>query len=167
MPSESEIQMNSNYKNLLSLFAEYRVRYLVVGGFAVMRYTEPRYTKDLDVWVDAAPENARKVYEALVAFGAPLRGYTPADFSETYSAFQIGVAPVRIDVLTSVAGVSFSRAWENRTSSRIDGTTVHFLSKEDLIKSKRAAGRKQDLIDLDNLTPKEPQPPRKRRQPRK
>jgi hypothetical protein len=143
--------MNSNFKELLSLFGKRRVRYLVVGAFAVMRYTEPRYTKDLDIWVDPAPENAKRVYAALAEFGAPLKGYEPADFADPYYWFQIGMEPVRIDILSHVDGVRFSSAWKKRTTTRIDKQAIHFISKQDLIKTKKAAGRPQDLIDIANL----------------
>jgi hypothetical protein len=147
----SELLMNDEYKELLSLFAKHRVRYLVIGAYAVMRYTEPRYTKDIDLWVEASPENAKRVFRALTDFGAPLKGLTYKDFSRPYGGFQIGVEPVRIDILAHVDGVRFSSAWGKRTTTRVEGQSIHFISKEDLIKSKKAAGRRQDLIDLDNL----------------
>jgi hypothetical protein len=143
--------VNSNFRELLSVFNRYRVRYLVVGAYAVMRYTEPRYTKDLDLWVDTKPANAQRVYKALVEFGVPLLGYSPEDFTERYSVFQIGVEPQRIDVLGNISGVRFSSAWEKRRTSRVEGLTIHFIALADLIKNKEAAGRPQDLIDLANL----------------
>jgi hypothetical protein len=150
----SEPQMHAEYKEMLSLFAKHRVRYLVVGAYAVMRYTEPRYTKDLDPWVDAAPNNAQRVFRALVEFGAPLKGFQPSDFTTPHAVFQIGMTPIRIDVMLHVEGVKFSTAWRNRKTTRIGRQTVHFISKADLIKCKRKAGRPQDLIDVDHLTGK-------------
>ena len=85
-----------DYKDILAVFAKHRVRYLVIGGYAVVYYTEPRYTKDFDLWIDRSPENARRVYQALVEYGAPVSKITPDDFSGGYGVFQIGVAPVRI-----------------------------------------------------------------------
>lgn len=116
-----------------------------------MRYTEPRYTKDIDLWVDPEPTNAGRVYRALAAFGAPLTEFSPKDFADRYSVFQIGVEPVRIDVITSLAGISFAAAWRHRTSANVEGQRVNFISRSDLIRSKRKAGRRQDLIDLDGL----------------
>ncbi|MBV9744131.1 MAG: hypothetical protein JO099_10230 [Acidobacteriia bacterium] len=147
----SELRMNGEYRELLSLFAKYRVRYLVVGAYAVMRYTEPRYTKDLDVWVDSGPGNAKRVFRAVAEFGAPLKGYGPELFLDRYGVFQIGVSPIRIDILSSIRGVRFSSAWEKRATTRIEGQAIHFISKQHLIKAKKAAGRLMDLIDIENL----------------
>jgi hypothetical protein len=147
-----EVPLSDDYREMLALFARHRVRYLVIGAFAVMRYTEPRYTKDIDLWVEASPENAKRVFRALADFGAPLQGLSYKDFTGRYGGYQIGVEPIRIDILAHVDGVRFSSAWAKRTTTRIEGQAIHFISKQDLIKSKKAAGRRQDLIDLDNLT---------------
>ena len=133
------------------LFAKHRVRYLVVGAYAVMHYTEPRYTKDIDLWIDPSTHNARRAYRALVEYGAPLRGYTPADFTARESVFQIGVDPVRIDVLMSLPGVMFDTAWRNRTSAKVGDVRVQFISKRDLIRAKKAAGRNRDVDDIEGL----------------
>ena len=102
---------NSNFRDLLKLFGEFGVRYLIAGGYAVMRYTEPRYTKDLDVWIEASLDNAERVYRALAAFGAPLQGITRSDFETEGPFYQMGRPPVRVDILTSIDGVDFSGAW--------------------------------------------------------
>ena len=146
--------MNKNYRELLSLFARRRVRYLVVGAYAVIHYTEPRYTKDIDIWIDRRPKNAERAYGALAEYGAPLRGYTPDDFTEQYAVFQIGVEPVRIDVLMSLAGIGFETAWKNRHTSIVNGVRMHYISKLHLIRAKRAAGRRRDLDDIDSLEEK-------------
>jgi hypothetical protein len=112
----------------------------VVGGQAVIWYTEPRYTKDLDVWIDRTPANARKVHGALVEFGAPI-GRLPADsFTEPGMVFQIGVR-VRMDVLTDIKGVRFGTAWKNRRTVQVAGVRIQLISKRDLVRSKKAAGR--------------------------
>lgn len=143
-----------DYRELLHAFAEQRVQYLIVGGYAVMKYTEPRYTKDLDVWVSNSPTNARRIFAALARFGAPLYrdGVTPSTFRETHIVYQIGMAPVRIDVSTHVDGLTFRTAWKNRVKGNIFGADVHFLSRGDLIRNKRAAGRRADIGDLERLT---------------
>jgi hypothetical protein len=146
-----DLQVNRNFKDLLLLFNRYHVRYLVVGAYAVMSYTEPRNTKDLDVWVDIALDNAKRVYQALAEFGAPLKRYTPEDFAKRYSVFQMGVPPQRIDILGNISAVRFSTAWEKRKTRRPGGMTVHFIALDDLMKNKKAVGRAQDLIDLENL----------------
>jgi len=124
---------------------------LVVGGYAVIKYAEPRYTKDIDLWVKADKDNAAAVYKALRTFGAPLTGLTEDDFSHEGYFYQMGVAPVRVDLLMSIPGLEFEQAWDRRVMVDFDGIMVPFISKQDLIKSKKASGRPQDLIDAQLL----------------
>ncbi len=138
------------FKELLSTFNEHGVRYLIVGGFAVMVYSEPRYTKDLDIWVEASPENAARVFAALRDFGAPLEGLTEEAFAEP-GFYQMGRPPSRIDVMMSLDGIEFGTAWENRKSDNFRGVPVNYLGKEDLIRNKEQAGRYQDLADIENI----------------
>jgi predicted nucleotidyltransferase len=139
-----------DFKELLRGFNEKKAEYLIVGGYAVMKYTEPRYTKDLDVWIRSSPENAAKVYEALAEFGAPLEkdGLLAEDFTSENMTYQIGVAPVRIDILTQISGIQFFEAWQNRVASTFFGVPVYFISLRDLITNKKAAGRSSDLEQL-------------------
>jgi len=141
---------NPHYKELLQVLNEFEVDYLIVGGFAVMKYGEPRYTKDLDVWVHNSPQNSVRVVEALKKFGAPLEhdGITAETFSAKQVVYQIGVAPVRIDILTEITGVEFSDAWKKRVASTFFGVPVHFISLDDLVTNKQALGRSSDLKDL-------------------
>jgi hypothetical protein len=150
---------NPHYKELLQLLNEFQVEYLIVGGFAVMKYGEPRYTKDLDVWVHNSAENSRRVVEALKKFGAPLDhdGITEGTFAGQQVVYQIGIAPVRIDVLTEITGVDFSHAWVRRVASTFFGVPVHFISFDDLVINKRALGRDRDVQDLEPK-PKPPKP---------
>lgn len=143
--------MNSDFKDRLNIFNAHNVRYMVVGGYAVMKYTEPRYTKDLDIWVEASPENARAVFAALRAFGAPLSEMSAADFESEGAIYQMGRPPARVDVLTSVTGVRFADAWSNRVAADFDGASAHLISREDLLANKRALGRLQDQMDAENL----------------
>ena len=140
-----------DFKELLSLFKSYDVRYLIVGGYAVMRYAEPRFTKDLDVLIAVDESNARAVYTALAEFGAPLHDLSPKDFAQEGYFYQMGSPPLRVDVLMSIPGVDFAEAWGNRETITVAGTDMHFISKVDLIEAKRAAGRPRDLLDLENL----------------
>jgi len=140
-----------DFKELLSLFTAHKVRYLVVGGYAVMKYSEPRFTKDLDLWIAVDRSNAAAVFAALKEFGAPLAGLSEADFQEPGYVYQMGRAPLRVDILMSVEGVDFDQAWRKRVEVGIDGTSIPFIAKDDLIVAKRVAGRPQDLIDLQNL----------------
>jgi hypothetical protein len=135
----------------LKLFAAAEVRYLIVGGYAVMKYTEPRFTKDLDLLISTEPKNAAAVYRSLKAFGAPLTGLTEADFTAAGFFYQMGRPPLRIDVLMDVPGVDFEQAWTRRETVALGGVPMHFISKDDLICAKEAAGRPQDLLDLANL----------------
>lgn len=138
-------------KELLNLFRKYNVKYLVVGGYAVMRYTEPRFTKDLDLLISVEIKNATAVYNALKEFGAPLSGLTVKDFSQEGYFYQMGRPPMRVDIMMSIPGVKFDDAWSQHERLTIDGIEMNFISKEDLIASKKASGRSQDLIDVETL----------------
>jgi hypothetical protein len=142
---------NSNFNDLLSIFAAHNVRYLIVGGYALMLYCEPRFTKDLDIWVEPGESNAKAVFAALREFGAPLSGMTPADFAAVGTFYQIGVAPIRIDILMSIDGVEFEPAWAAREQRPFGGQLTNFISRADLIRNKRASGRLQDLADVERL----------------
>ena len=143
--------MNSDFSDLLRLLAEHQVRFLVVGGYAVIRYTEPRYTKDLDLWIEPTAENAERCFRALAAFGASLAGLGPLDFTQQGYIYQMGVPPTRVDVLMSLQSLSFAEAYDRRVAIELDGLTIPILSKDDLIASKLAAGRPQDLLDVESL----------------
>jgi len=143
--------VNSDFKELLNIFNENHVRYLVIGGYAVLRYTEPRYTKDIDLWIGVDASNASAVFRSLRQFGAPLAGITEKDFSDDSLYYQMGNPPSRIDILMSIPGVDFEEAWSRREIAEFDGITAVFIAKDDLIRSKIASGRPQDLIDADAL----------------
>jgi len=146
--------VNSDFSDLLKLFNDNRVKYLVIGGYAVIQYAEPRFTKDLDLWISTEPANAAAVYKALKEFGAPLADMTEADFAEEGYFYQMGVPPMRVDILMGVPGGNFEHAWKNRNEVDFDGLNVPFISRQDLIKVKKAAGRPQDLIDAKSLSRK-------------
>jgi ribosomal 50S subunit-associated protein YjgA (DUF615 family) len=143
--------MNSDFKDLLRCLNEYKVKYLVIGGYAVSFHTEPRYTKDLDIWIEASKVNAKKTIKALEDFGAPVSNLNEADFEKAGTLYVFGIAPNRVDILNRVKGTSFANAWKNRTVSKIGKLEINFISKEDLKKQKKAAGRLQDLVDLEKL----------------
>jgi hypothetical protein len=123
----------------------------VIGGYAVVQYAEPRFTKDLNVWISTDSANAKAVYKALKEFGAPLTDLTVKDFSKEGYFFQMGIPPVRVDVLMGIPGTDFEGCWKRRVEVDFDGLKVNFISKQDLITSKRASGRPQDLLDADSL----------------
>ena len=145
------MSVNSDFKDLLSIFNDYHVKYLVIGGYAVMLYTEPRYTKDLDIWVSTERENAIAVFQALRKFGAPLTDMTEEDFAHEGYFYQMGRPPVRVDILMLVTGLTFDEAWKNRVTQDFEGIPVPFISKQDLITIKLATGRPQDQIDAELL----------------
>lgn len=143
--------MNSDFKDLLQLLHECEVRYLVVGGYAVIHHSQPRYTKDIDIWLEPSFENSTKLMRAFQSFGIPMIGVTQDDFSTPGTQFYLGVPPCAIDFLTTVSGLEFGPAWENRVTSEENSFPIHYLGKSDLIISKKIAGRLQDLADLDEL----------------
>jgi hypothetical protein len=124
------------------------VRYLIVGAYAVTFHARPRFTKDLDVWIEPEATNAERVWRALAAFGAPVKGLESAELMDPELVFQVGLPPNRIDILTSIEGLEFSGAWSRRVEAKYDDCAVWYLGKDDLILSKRAMGRPQDLEDV-------------------
>ena len=146
--------MHPDFKELLSVLNAHGVKYLVIGAYAVSIHAQPRATKDLDILVKADAENAAAVFAALARFGAPLEGLTPADFAEPGPFFRMGREPVGVDILTTIAGVEFDEAWPGRIEAIVDsasGLKASFISRQDLIAAKLAAGRPQDLADVDAI----------------
>ncbi len=143
--------MNPDFAALLRALSEARARFLVVGAYALALHARPRATGDLDLWVEASPENAARVHAALIAFGAPLQDLSVEDLSQPDLVYQIGVVPRRIDLLTSLTGIQFADAWESRVESDLGDVRCAFIGKDALIRNKRAVGRPRDLADLDEL----------------
>jgi hypothetical protein len=146
--------MFQDYKDLLSAFHVHGVKYLIVGGYAVIFHAQPRYTKDLDFFIQADSDNALATYAALAEFGAPLQDIRPEEFAEQGSFFRFGVDPGGFDILPDIPGVDFEAAWERRVEGVIDpesGLTAFFISAEDLMTAKLAAGRLQDLADVEAI----------------
>ena len=147
--------MNRDFRDLLAEFNARNVEFLVVGAHALAAHGHVRATEDLDVWVRPEGENAKRVLDALRAFGVPLHDLTEKDLTTPGVVFQIGVAPLRIDVLTAIDGVDFAEAWPSRLVAKFADQPIAVLSKEHLIKNKRAVGRTQDLADVERLLGKE------------
>lgn len=143
--------MNSDFRDLLTVLNECQVRYLVVGGYAYIHYAEPRYTKDIDLWIQPAPENAVQLRTALMRFGGWVEGMTLEHFTTERTMFQIGLPPCRVDFLTTVPGLEFEAAYAAKKTADVDGLSIPFISLHDLITAKRTAGREQDLRDLATL----------------
>jgi hypothetical protein len=144
--------MEKDQRDLLRVFNEKKVRYLVVGGYAVSYFTEPRVTKDLDIFIDTSDDNVAILFAALAAFGAPLAGMTPKDFQDPAYSYQIGQPPSRIDILQKLDAVDFNSAWNASEDGFIDNDIpVRYISPADLIKNKLAIGRHRDLADVEAI----------------
>lgn len=140
--------MNPDFVEMLSALSDAGAEFLVVGAYAVAVHGRPRATGDLDIWVRPSPENARRVWSALEAFGAPLHQLSVEDLHSDDLVFQIGIAPNRIDLLTDIGSVGFDEAWDGRVSVRVAELEVPVIGKAELIRAKRDAGRPQDLADI-------------------
>jgi len=146
--------MYPDFNELLSIFNAHRVKYLIVGGYAVTFHAQPRATKDLDLFIKPDVENARAVYAALTAFGAPLEEVRPEDFLDCEGFFRMGHAPVMVEILPAIKGVEFDHAWDRRVETVIDpdsGLAAFVISRDDLIAAKLAAARPQDIADVDAI----------------
>jgi hypothetical protein len=150
--------LNEDFRDCLQALVATGARFLVVGAHAMAVHGVPRATGDLDIWIDRDSANARKVWQALVAFGAPLAatGITESDFAAPGTIVQIGLPPRRIDLLTEISGVEFGSAWRSRVCHDLGGLSVPFLGREDLLRNKAASGRLKDKADLEALGGPEP-----------
>ena len=143
--------MHQDFLDLLRAFIDRSVRFMIVGAYALGVHGRPRATGDLDVWVDPTPDNAESIIRALEQFGAPIGQITAADFSRPGIVFQMGLPPLRIDVLTELSGLTFSEAWSSRTQAAFGPLTVDVIGREAFVKNKRATGRARDLGDIEAL----------------
>lgn len=145
------MKLSRDFKEFVESLNANGVRYLVVGGYAVSAHGHPRYTKDLDVWIEVSAENARRMLVALADFGFGDLGLRDRDFLEPGSVVQLGHPPQRIDLLTSVSGVSFEQCYTARVEIELDGVRVNFIDLGNLLRTKEAAGRLQDRADIEAL----------------
>lgn len=143
--------MNPDFKELLLAFNAHNVEYLIVGAHALAVYGHVRATKDMDLWVRPDEENAQKVLQALLEFGAPLGDLTADDLQKKNTIFQIGVPPLRIDVITAIDGVEFADAWPDRLETLFGGVPASIISRPHLITNKKTSARLQDLADVEEL----------------
>lgn len=143
--------MNQDFIDLLRAFAAHDVRFLVVGAYALGVHGRPRATGDLDVWIEATPENATRVMQALADFGAPLTDLHPEDLSRPGIVFQMGLPPGRIDILTELTGLTFAAAWPGRVRAPFGPLEVDVIGRDAFIANKRATGRLKDLGDIESL----------------
>ena len=151
--------LNQDFRDLFVELNAHGVEFLVVGAHALAVHGYVRATKDLDVWVRPSPENAPRVMAALRSFGAATHAVAQADFEVPGITFQIGVEPVRIDIITEIDGVIFEPAWRNRIAVEYGGVPVFAISRDDLIRNKLTSGRPQDLVDVESLERHKTEPP--------
>jgi hypothetical protein len=143
--------INQDFSDLFAELNAANARYLLVGGYALAVHSRPRFTKDLDIWIEPTPENAARVHAALVRFGAPLQHFSIEDLQQPGIVIQIGLPPSRVDLLTSIDGVDFDEAWPGRTMFQYGTNAIQVIGVSQLIQNKRASGRAQDLADVELL----------------
>lgn len=143
--------MSPDFKDMLRLLEEHEVDYLIVGGYAVIRYTQPRYTKDIDLWIRPTSENARKAVKAFREFGIPMIEVSESDLAEEGLQYMVGLPPNAIDFLTTIKGLNFDEAWNNRCVFETSHGRLLYLGVSDLVAAKKAMGRPQDLADVDEI----------------
>lgn len=145
------MEIRTDFRELLELFNKHNVEYLIVGGYALAFHGAPRLTRDIDLFVRPTSENAARILAALDEFGFGSLDLSQEDFTTPGMVVQLGVPPVRIDIITRVSGVSWEKADASRISGRYGDTPVHFISREDFIANKRATGRVKDAADIEAL----------------
>ncbi|RJR16511.1 MAG: hypothetical protein C4581_09820 [Nitrospiraceae bacterium] len=143
--------LNDDYKEILQNLSKNKVKFLVVGAYAMGVHGYPRATGDLDIWVDVSPDNSELVYKSLVEFGAPLSHINRDTFIEEGIVLQIGIAPRRIDIITQIDGVDFRSAYAEKLVVELEGLAIPFLSRDDLIRNKESTGREKDRVDVQYL----------------
>jgi hypothetical protein len=146
-------KLPQDFADLLAELCEAKAEYLLVGGWAVVLYGHVRATDDMDIFVRATPTNSERVVAALEAFGAPLRahGVTPQHFANEGDAYRFGIAPLKVEVLTKISGVSFDEALLGSKTFELDGRRIPYIGKDALIRNKKSAGRLKDLADVEEL----------------
>lgn len=144
-------RLDPDFKEFIELLNENKVRYLIVGGYAVAYHGHPRYTKDIDIWVWINPSNAEKIIQTMKDFGFESLGLQPKDFLETDTVIQLGHPPNRIDLIMGIPGVDFEECYAARVEEENEGVSLPYIDLENLKKAKRASGRLQDLADIENL----------------
>ncbi len=147
-----KLEHHRDWREFIGCLNASQVEYLIVGAFATARHGRPRFTKDLDIWVNPTTENGARVLSALQSFGLPIVNVQPADFEQPDMILQFGVEPVRIDVITGITGIpDFASAWEDRAPGFFASLPANYLGRATLMRNKLATGRSQDLVDVKSL----------------
>ena len=145
------MKVEKDYEDLLKLFNKNKVKYCIIGAYAVAFYGRPRYTKDMDILIEPEVKNAEKIVNALNEFGFKNRGLQAKDFTKKSRIIQLGYEPIRVDIITSILRVNFEDIWKNKEKGVYGSQKVFFIALKDLIKIKKISNRKQDQADLDIL----------------
>jgi predicted nucleotidyltransferase len=145
-------ELPSDFKEFLSLLRSHGVRYLLIGGYAVIYHGFPRATGDMDIWIAVDPENAQRMVDTIRDFGFATPDLAPALFLQDNSMVRMGNVPVRIEILTRISGVGFEDCYRDRIVDTMDGVEVSLISLRDLLANKRASGRHKDLMDIEELS---------------
>jgi predicted nucleotidyltransferase len=143
--------LSQDFKEFIELLIKHKVEYLIVGGYAVGIHGHPRYTGDLDIWLNSTSQNALGILNAVNEFGFSSYGLTQSDFTKPGNIIQLGYPPLRIDLLTQIDGVTFEKCFINKKEVIIEGLNVNFIGYNDLLKNKKESGRARDMDDVDNL----------------
>ncbi len=146
------MRVEKDFEDLLELFNKNGVKYCILGAFAFAFHARPRYTKDLDILVESTSENGRKIVSSLEEFGFGSLNITEKDFAQKGKFVQLGFEPVRVDLITSIRGLTFEKIWKNRVQGIYGQVKVNFMGLNELVESKKIAARKQDLADLEILS---------------
>lgn len=145
------MHLNSDFRDFIKLLNTHNVKYLLIGAFVRAFYGRPRYTGDMDIFIETTAINSEAIMNVISDFGFGSTGISANDFLNPDQTIQLGNEPRRIDILTGITGVAFTDAWANRVRTEIDGIPVNILSKEDYIKNKKALGRHKDLADIEEI----------------
>ncbi|RDC61498.1 hypothetical protein [Adhaeribacter pallidiroseus] len=145
------MELDNDFKEFLQLLNQYKVEFLIVGGYAVAFHGYPRYTGDFDIWINASGENADNLIRAVDAFGFETEGLQNLNFETETIAFHLGTPPIRIDIMNQISGVKFNECFSRRIVTEVNGVTSNYIGLPDLLKNKKASGRLKDLNDIENL----------------
>jgi len=145
------MQLNSDFRDFIKLLNTHKIKYILIGAFVRAYYGRPRYTGDMDIFIEPSPDNAEKMMKVLSDFGFSNIGLVSDDFIIPDQTIQLGNEPRRIDILTGIAGVMFENAWANKEIAEIDNLTINIMHKDDFIKNKKALGRHKDLADIEEI----------------
>jgi len=142
---------SKDFKEFIQLLNKNQVEYLVIGGYAVGFHGHPRYTGDIDIWINPSDKNVKKLPKVLIDFGFTPENFNPSDFKSKEKIVRIGFPPFRIDLMVSIDGVQFENCYPNRVEIKLDDVNVNFIGFDDLVKNKKACNRTKDQLDLENL----------------